>query len=218
MQHLVLAILPILLCVVCVLGLALGLLAFARVVRPGRAGRVARMPYESGMDPIHDTRRRFDVRFYLLAIAFLVFDVELLFLYPWAVIAGEQRERDGHSGRRDGHFSAHSKTRRRGEGERGRREVISRFLISPSPRLPLFSASTKRDARAPPPPLRRRDDLRCPADCRLRLRLAKRGIPMARQPSCPTTWRSRSSTSWSVGAVRTVSGRCRLPRPAAASN
>ena len=43
------------------------------------------MPYESGMDPIHDTRRRFDVRFHLLAIAFLVFDVELLFLFPWAV-------------------------------------------------------------------------------------------------------------------------------------
>jgi len=43
------------------------------------------MPYESGMDPIHDTRRRFDVRFHLVAIAFLVFDVELLFLYPWAV-------------------------------------------------------------------------------------------------------------------------------------
>ena len=43
------------------------------------------MPYESGMDPVHDTRRRFDVRFHLLAIAFLVFDVELVFLYPWAV-------------------------------------------------------------------------------------------------------------------------------------
>ncbi|MGW8257922.1 MAG: NADH-quinone oxidoreductase subunit A [Thermoguttaceae bacterium] len=43
------------------------------------------MPYESGMDPFHDARRRFDVRFHLLAIAFLVFDVELLFLYPWAV-------------------------------------------------------------------------------------------------------------------------------------
>jgi NADH-quinone oxidoreductase subunit A len=43
------------------------------------------MPYESGMDPIHDARRRFDVRFHLVAITFLVFDVELLFLYPWAV-------------------------------------------------------------------------------------------------------------------------------------
>ena len=37
------------------------------------------------MDPVHDTRRRFDVRFYLVAIAFLIFDVELLFIYPWAV-------------------------------------------------------------------------------------------------------------------------------------
>ena len=43
------------------------------------------MPYESGMDPIHDARRRFDIRFHLVAVAFLVFDVELLFLYPWAV-------------------------------------------------------------------------------------------------------------------------------------
>lgn len=43
------------------------------------------MPYESGMNPIHDSRRHFDVRFHLVAIAFLLFDVELLFLYPWAV-------------------------------------------------------------------------------------------------------------------------------------
>jgi NADH-quinone oxidoreductase subunit A len=42
------------------------------------------MPYESGMDPIGDARRRIDVKFYLIAILFLVFDVELLFLYPWS--------------------------------------------------------------------------------------------------------------------------------------
>ena len=52
---------------------------------PSRTSRVKEMPYESGMDPIHDARRRFDVRFHLVAIAHLVFDVELLFLYPWAV-------------------------------------------------------------------------------------------------------------------------------------
>ena len=51
----------------------------------GRTSAVKEMPYESGMDPIHDARRRFDVRFHLVAIAFLAFDVELLFLYPWAV-------------------------------------------------------------------------------------------------------------------------------------
>jgi NADH-quinone oxidoreductase subunit A len=65
--------------------LAVGLLVAANLLGPKRWSRVKRMPYESGMDPIHDTRRRFDVRFHLLAVAFLVFDVELLFLYPWAV-------------------------------------------------------------------------------------------------------------------------------------
>lgn len=78
-------VLPILLLLACAVGLAVGLLIVSNVFNPGRSGNVTRMPYESGMDPIHDTRRRFDIRFYLLAIAFLVFDVELLFLYPWAV-------------------------------------------------------------------------------------------------------------------------------------
>jgi NADH-quinone oxidoreductase subunit A len=65
--------------------MAVVLLTLGRITNPRRPGRVKRMPYESGMDPVHDTRRRFDVRFHLLAIAFLVFDVELLFLYPWAI-------------------------------------------------------------------------------------------------------------------------------------
>ncbi len=76
---------PILLMAVCATLLAVGLLALGRVVGPRRNSSVKQMPYESGMDPIHDTRRRFDVRFHLVAIAFLIFDVELLFLYPWAV-------------------------------------------------------------------------------------------------------------------------------------
>lgn len=83
-------VLPILLLIFCVLVLACGLAAVGVVLGPGRSGRVKRMPYESGMDPVHDTRRRFDVRFHLLAIAFLVFDVELLFLYPWAVVIGSK--------------------------------------------------------------------------------------------------------------------------------
>ena len=85
----VLPILPIVLLLACSTALAIGLLAFAAFAGHKQQGDVERMPYESGMDPIHDTRRRFDVRFYLLAIAFLVFDVELLFLYPWAVASGE---------------------------------------------------------------------------------------------------------------------------------
>lgn len=79
------AILPVLLFVVIAAAVSVGLVVFAEMVGPKRQGAVKEMPYESGMDPIHDTRRRFDVRFHLVAITFLVFDVELLFLYPWAV-------------------------------------------------------------------------------------------------------------------------------------
>ena len=57
----------------------------AHGIGPARKTPVKLMPYESGMDPIGDARQRFDVKFYLVAILFLVFDVELLFLYPWAV-------------------------------------------------------------------------------------------------------------------------------------
>jgi NADH-quinone oxidoreductase subunit A len=56
-------------------------------VKPGKETSVKSMPYESGMDPIRDARQHFDVKFYLVAILFLIFDVELLFLYPWAVSA-----------------------------------------------------------------------------------------------------------------------------------
>jgi NADH-quinone oxidoreductase subunit A len=77
--------LPVLLFVAASTLLAGGLLAAGTILGPKRDGPVKEMPYESGMDPIHDARRRFDVRFHLVAIAFLIFDVELLFLYPWAV-------------------------------------------------------------------------------------------------------------------------------------
>jgi NADH-quinone oxidoreductase subunit A len=79
------AILPVLLFILVAAGLSVVLLLPAKILGPKRSTPVKRMPYESGMDPIHDTHRRFDVRFHLVAIAFLVFDVELLFLYPWAV-------------------------------------------------------------------------------------------------------------------------------------
>ncbi len=62
-------------------------LVAAHTIGPRKDTRVKLMPYESGMDPVGDARQRFDVKFYLIAIMFLVFDVELLFLYPWAVTA-----------------------------------------------------------------------------------------------------------------------------------
>ena len=69
---------------------ALAILIVAQVVGPRRRTAVKEMPYESGMDPVHSARQRFNIGFYLLAIEFLVFDVELLFLYPWAVAAHEK--------------------------------------------------------------------------------------------------------------------------------
>lgn len=51
--------------------------------------RAKDMPYESGMVPVGSTRERFSVKFYLVAMVFILFDVELVFLYPWAVVYGE---------------------------------------------------------------------------------------------------------------------------------
>jgi NADH-quinone oxidoreductase subunit A len=77
--------LPILLFAVASTLLCVGLLTVGSLLGPQRDSATKEMPYESGMNPVHDTHRRFDVRFHLVAIAFLIFDVELLFLYPWAV-------------------------------------------------------------------------------------------------------------------------------------
>jgi NADH:ubiquinone oxidoreductase subunit 3 (subunit A) len=76
---------PVFIYLLVVLGLAAVILILAHFIGPRKDTPVKLMPYESGMDPIGDARQRFDVKFYLIAILFLVFDVELLFLYPWAV-------------------------------------------------------------------------------------------------------------------------------------
>ena len=75
---------PIFLYLLVVLGFAAANLVITHLLGPHKRTAVKLMPYESGMDPIGGARQRFDVRFYLVAILFLVFDVELLFLYPWA--------------------------------------------------------------------------------------------------------------------------------------
>ena len=80
---------PILVYAVVVVLFAFGAIAATHLFpfKPRKPTRIKQMPYESGMDPIGSARMQFDVKFYLIAILFLVFDVELLFLYPWAVIA-----------------------------------------------------------------------------------------------------------------------------------
>lgn len=78
---------PLLIYAVVLLGFVVTNLILAAIAGPRKRSAVKEMPYESGMDPVGDARQPFDVKFYLVAILFLVFDVELLFLYPWSVSA-----------------------------------------------------------------------------------------------------------------------------------
>jgi len=65
---------------------AVMMVGMSHMLSPSRPTPQKDMPYESGMIPLGDTRQRFSVKFYLVAIAFIVFDIETIFLIPWAVI------------------------------------------------------------------------------------------------------------------------------------
>jgi len=78
--------LPVVLLIVIGVGFAIGNIVLSLFLGPKRAGPGQAIPYESGMVPIGDTRKRFNVRFYLVAMIFLVFDVEIVFFYPWATV------------------------------------------------------------------------------------------------------------------------------------
>ncbi len=60
-------------------------LLLAKLVRPDNPSKAKLMPYECGIDPIDNARGRYTVRYYIIAILFVVFDVETIFLFPWAV-------------------------------------------------------------------------------------------------------------------------------------
>ncbi len=66
-----------------VLGLAL--VGLAALLGPRRPSRVKNAPFECGSDPVGDARGRFGVKFYVIALLFVVFDIEAVFIYPWAV-------------------------------------------------------------------------------------------------------------------------------------
>jgi NADH-quinone oxidoreductase subunit A len=66
--------------------LPVALLGVSRLVQRRVFEREKLMPYECGVEPIGDARDRFSVRFYIVAMLFLIFDVETIFLFPWAVI------------------------------------------------------------------------------------------------------------------------------------
>ncbi|MCE7975397.1 MAG: NADH-quinone oxidoreductase subunit A [Leptolyngbya sp. PLA1] len=78
------AYLPIALILLMAIGFGVGNVVVSQLIGPKRPGLVKGQSYESGMNPVGTARKRFNVRFYLIAMVFLVFDVEVIFLYPWA--------------------------------------------------------------------------------------------------------------------------------------
>ena len=76
---------PILLFMLVAASFPLVTLVLARIVRPARHERVKAEAYECGMEPSGEPRGRYSVRFYIIAVLFVVFDVETIFLFPWAV-------------------------------------------------------------------------------------------------------------------------------------
>jgi NADH-quinone oxidoreductase subunit A len=67
-------------------GFAVGNIILSQLVGQHKATKTKTMPYECGKDPVGSARERFSVKFYLIAMIFILFDIELIFLVPWAVV------------------------------------------------------------------------------------------------------------------------------------
>jgi NADH-quinone oxidoreductase subunit A len=88
MEALLLDYLPILIFLGIAMGMTIMILMASFVVARQRPDTEKLSPYECGFEPFEDSRGRFDVRFYLVAILFIIFDLEVAFLFPWAVSLG----------------------------------------------------------------------------------------------------------------------------------
>jgi len=81
--------LPILIFMAIGLFLGVALLTVNRILSPHRPDSEKNSPYECGFEAFEDSRIKFDVRYYLVAILFIIFDLEIAFLFPWAVALNE---------------------------------------------------------------------------------------------------------------------------------
>ena len=78
--------LPVLLIFVVAAGFAVGNIFISQFIGQRKQTRTKMMPYECGKDPVGTARERFSVKFYLIAMIFILFDIEVIFLVPWAVV------------------------------------------------------------------------------------------------------------------------------------
>lgn len=76
---------PVMILITMAVGFGIFNVVASLVLGPRRDGATKSAAYESGMNAVGTARKRFNVRFYLIAMVFLVFDIEIIFLYPWAV-------------------------------------------------------------------------------------------------------------------------------------
>src|SRR5437660_12293467 len=77
---------PVLLMFVVAAGFAVTFITLSQLVGQRKRTRTKLMPYECGKDPVGSARERFSVKFYLIAMLFILFDIEVIFLVPWAVV------------------------------------------------------------------------------------------------------------------------------------
>ncbi len=80
---------PVLIFIVIGLGLGTVMIMMGAMLGPSRPDSAKQSPYECGFEAFEDSRMKFDVRYYLVAILFIIFDLEIAFLFPWAVILDE---------------------------------------------------------------------------------------------------------------------------------
>ncbi len=83
------AYIPIFLLILVAVSFAIFTLMLSRLVHSRRYSRVKLEPYECGIEPETDARDRYSVRYYLVAMLFVIFDVETVFMFPWAVVMDE---------------------------------------------------------------------------------------------------------------------------------
>ena len=79
---------PIILFLIIALALSFGFIAINYLLSPKKPDPEKLSAYECGFEPFNDSRMEFDVRFYLVAILFIIFDLEIVFLFPWAISLG----------------------------------------------------------------------------------------------------------------------------------
>ena len=76
---------PVLLFLLVAIAFAGGTIGLSSIIVPRRKNAVKMSAYECGVEPVGDARERFSVKFYLVAVLFILFDIEAVFMYPWAV-------------------------------------------------------------------------------------------------------------------------------------